>query len=58
MDVHDDATRLFMESFYRAYASGKSKSKPLLQMAQTAVRADTRYASPYFWARFVLWGEP
>ncbi|MCR5153097.1 MAG: CHAT domain-containing protein [Prevotella sp.] len=54
-DVNDDATRLFMTSFYRHLAAGKDKHEALRQ-AQTDLRHydNGRYDAPRYWAAFIL----
>jgi CHAT domain-containing protein/Tfp pilus assembly protein PilF len=53
--VDDDATRQLMVSFYTHLKSGLSKAESL-RAAQTDVRR--RYPNPFFWAGFVLTGDP
>jgi CHAT domain-containing protein len=53
--VEEEATRLFMESFYRHLHQGKMKAEAL-QAAQQELRS--QYAAPYYWAGFVLTGDP
>ena len=54
-DVNDDATRLFMTSFYRHLAAGKDKHEALRQ-AQTDMRHydNGSYDAPRYWAAFIL----
>ncbi|MBC8162004.1 MAG: tetratricopeptide repeat protein [Roseiflexaceae bacterium] len=59
-DVQDDATKLLMERFYQYLAAGESKAAALGK-AQRDVRTykdsgKQPYASPYYWAGFVLSG--
>jgi CHAT domain-containing protein len=51
--VDDRATVMLMEQFYRNWLSGKTKQEAMKE-AQRSLRADGRFASPYFWAAFVL----
>jgi CHAT domain-containing protein/Flp pilus assembly protein TadD len=53
--VDDEATSNLMLSFYSHLRSGKSKAEALRE-AQKETRA--RFASPYYWAGFVLNGDP
>lgn len=54
--VNDRSTLEFMQSFYREV--GKSGDAVALRDAQLAMlRADGRYAHPYYWAPFVLMGS-
>lgn len=55
-DVDDESTRVFMEHFYRAYTSGKTKPESL-QYAQSELRKSEEWSHPYYWAPFVLWGD-
>ena len=56
-DVNDQATARLMECFYRELlVSGRSPSAAL-RLAQLSMRDDPRFASPYYWAGFVLQGE-
>ena len=54
--VADDATRLLMDSFYRALQGGASKVEAL-RSAQLEVLADPRFAHPFYWAPFILVGD-
>ena len=54
-DVDDDATRLLMVAFYSHLRQGRSKSDAL-RAAQVEVRQ--KYPSPFYWAGFVLTGDP
>jgi CHAT domain-containing protein/lipopolysaccharide biosynthesis regulator YciM len=53
--VDDEATRQLMVSFYSRLRGGLSKGEAL-QAAQKDVRRS--YPSPYYWASFVLMGDP
>jgi hypothetical protein len=54
-NVDDAATTLLMEKFYGHLRAGASKAQALRQ-AQLDVRAT--YPHPYYWAAFVLTGDP
>jgi CHAT domain-containing protein len=54
--VSDESTELLMTVLYRELAAGKDAAQAL-QTAQTAVRAKTRFAHPFFWAAFDLVGD-
>ena len=54
-NVDDAATTLLMEKFYSHLRAGASKAQALRQ-AQLDVRAT--YPHPYYWAAFVLTGDP
>jgi tetratricopeptide (TPR) repeat protein len=54
-NVDDEATAVLMESFYSHLQAGLGKAEALKQ-AQVEVREE--YPSPYYWAAFVLSGDP
>jgi len=54
-NVDDEATTLLMERFYTHLREGMGKAQAL-QQAQSDVRA--QYPHPYYWAAFVLTGDP
>jgi len=58
-DVNDEATAELMSRFYKAML-GKEKLSPAaaLKAAQTSMWKESRWQSPYYWAGFVLQGEP
>jgi len=51
--VSDEATSIMMREFYRNWLSGKTKHEAFAQ-AQRTLRADSRFASPFYWAAFVM----
>jgi CHAT domain-containing protein len=53
----DEATLLLMTRFHKALASGAPPPRALAE-AQAVVRATPRWAHPYFWAGWVIWGLP
>jgi CHAT domain-containing protein/tetratricopeptide (TPR) repeat protein len=53
--VDDEATKLLMVAFYTHLRQGLSKADAL-RVAQTEVRR--KYPSPFYWAGFVLNGDP
>ena len=55
--VDDEATEALMTAFYKHWQAGKSKAEAL-QAAQAEVRANPQWASPFYWAGFVLNGDP
>jgi CHAT domain-containing protein/tetratricopeptide (TPR) repeat protein len=58
--VDDEATGVLMVHFYQHLLAGKGKAEAL-QAAQAEVRADPahpEWAHPYYWAAFVLSGDP
>ena len=52
-EVDDTATSILMSSFYENWLSGKSRQEAF-RGAQKTLKADERYASPFFWAAFVM----
>lgn len=55
--VDDEATQVLMVSFYSHWLQDGMGKAQALQAAQADVRADPRWASPYYWAGFVLTGD-
>ena len=53
--VEDDATQLLMAAFYKHLSEGQSKAEAL-RSAQVDVRE--KYPMPFYWAGFVLNGDP
>jgi len=51
--VDDEATSILISEFYKNWLSGKSKQDAFKE-AQRKVRADSRYAPPFYWAAFVM----
>ena len=54
-NVDDKATSVFMRAFYQSLRDGKTKGEAL-QAAQEETRGI--YPQPYYWAAFVLTGDP
>lgn len=58
-DVQDQATAKLMTDFYRGLLGPKrSHTAAALREAQIAIWRDARFQAPYYWAGFVLQGEP
>ena len=58
-DVQDQATARLMSDFYRELLGPKRVSaSAALRSAQIAIWREGRWQAPYFWAGFVLQGEP
>ncbi len=57
-DVNDEATAEFMTRFYRAMLVQKLTPAAALKATQTSMAKDKRWSAPYYWAAFVLQGEP
>ncbi|MCL5995326.1 MAG: CHAT domain-containing protein, partial [Chloroflexi bacterium] len=53
--VNDEATSQLMRSFYQHLKEGMGKAEAL-RAAQAELR--TRYPHPFYWAAFVLTGDP
>ena len=56
-DADDDATARLMRRFYDGLARGQGVAAALAA-AQRELRAEPRYAAPYYWAGFVVVGDP
>ncbi len=54
--LSDRVARPFSERFYAALADGETAAEGL-RTAQRAVKSDPRFAHPYYWAPFTLWGD-
>ena len=54
--IHDEATMMFMKSFYRQLGSGESASVAL-QRAMKCLRDSHDFSAPKYWAPFVLIGD-
>ena len=57
-DVNDEATAEFMARFYKALWLHKLTPADALRSTQSSMAKDKRWSSPYYWAAFVLQGEP
>jgi CHAT domain-containing protein/Tfp pilus assembly protein PilF len=58
-DVQDQATARLMTDFYRGLLGRKrSNTAAALRAAQIAIWREGRWQAPYYWAGFVLQGEP
>ncbi|MBP6235365.1 MAG: CHAT domain-containing protein [Saprospiraceae bacterium] len=56
-DIEDQASFIFMKSFYGYWNQGMSVYKAL-QTAKDQLKISTTYHHPYYWAGFVLEGNP
>ena len=56
--VDDFATAEFMTRFYRALVTEHRTPAEALRSAQVELSQQKRWAEPYYWAGFVLQGEP
>ena len=54
--IHDEATMMFMEIFYRNLIKGKSASVSL-NRAMKFLRESTKFSAVKYWAPFVLIGD-
>jgi CHAT domain-containing protein len=58
-DVQDQATARLMSDFYRGLLGPKRpNTAAALREAQLAIWREGRWSAPYYWAAFVLQGEP
>jgi CHAT domain-containing protein len=58
-DVQDQATARLMSDFYRGLLGAKRPpAAAALRAAQIAIWREGRWKAPYYWAGFVLQGEP
>jgi CHAT domain-containing protein len=55
--VSDESTAMLMDVFYENLLRGEGAAESLA-MARRALMAEPAYAHPYFWAAFVLVGDP
>lgn len=55
--VDDEATTELMKIFYRNLFQKKMRASEALNEAQTEMRKQTRWSSPYYWAGFTLQGD-
>lgn len=56
--VDDDATAELMKRFYQKMLKEGLTPAAALSAAQWSMSRDSRWSSPYFWAGFILQGEP
>ncbi|XP_031551601.1 uncharacterized protein LOC116288876 [Actinia tenebrosa] len=54
--IHDDATIMFMETFYKYLKDGKSASTSL-HLTMNDMRRTPQYSEPRYWAPFFLMGD-
>ena len=52
-EVGDEATSILMGGFYRNWLSGMTRQEAM-KTAQKQLRANPKYASPFYWAAFVV----
>ena len=52
----DRVARPLAEKFYAALADGETAAEAL-RTAQRAIKSDSRFSHPYYWAPFTLWGD-
>ncbi|RLF26506.1 MAG: hypothetical protein DRN14_06720, partial [Thermoplasmata archaeon] len=55
--VNDESTSIFMREFYRRLLDGMPKAEAL-QQTKLYMIDSTEFKSPYYWAPFVLFGNP
>ena len=51
--VNDNATSLFMQTFYKHWLGGKTKHEAFA-MAQKAMQEHKDFSNPYYWAAFIM----
>ena len=51
--VDDQATSLFMQTFYKHWLDGKTKHEAFTE-AQRTIKESSDYSNPYYWAGFIL----
>jgi CHAT domain-containing protein/Tfp pilus assembly protein PilF len=56
--VEATSTTVLMTEFHRGLAAGQGTKAELLRRATVAVLEHARYAHPFYWAPFVLVGDP
>ncbi len=56
-DVHDQATAVLMERFYRSLLADDQSAATALRNAQKALSEHPRWQAPYYWSGFVLQGD-
>lgn len=56
--VDDSATAELMTRFYREMLVGQKTPSAALRAAQLSMRKEAKWQKPYYWAGFVLQGEP
>jgi CHAT domain-containing protein len=54
--VNDESTSLLMTELYKSLRAGDGKAEAL-RKAQKAVRSNPKFAHPYYWAGFILFGD-
>ncbi|MGH9902048.1 MAG: CHAT domain-containing protein, partial [Pyrinomonadaceae bacterium] len=58
-DVSDEASAELMARFYRGMLGGERlRPAAALRAAQVSIQKEGRWHAPYYWAAFVLQGEP
>ena len=57
-NINDQATADWMERFYRELLGKGQSPAAALRAAQIALWQEKQWQAPYYWAAFVLQGEP
>jgi CHAT domain-containing protein len=55
--IDDEATQIFMESFYRCLTQGVNKSSAMRIAQEYLAGVNESYAHPFFWGGFILIGD-
>jgi CHAT domain-containing protein/Tfp pilus assembly protein PilF len=56
--IDDEASAALLTAFYRSMWQDGLSPSAALRRAQLAIRSDLRWRSPFYWASFLLLGEP
>lgn len=56
--VDDESTRTLMTDFYNRLVAGEADKLKALTDAKKALRANPKYADPFYWAPFLFMGVP
>ncbi|MFL6209576.1 MAG: CHAT domain-containing protein [Pyrinomonadaceae bacterium] len=57
-DISDEASAELMAGFYQAMLKDHKQPAAALRAAQLAILNEQRWQAPYYWAAFILQGEP
>lgn len=57
-EVNDQSTRKIMDQMYGALSDGRDPATALRAAKLNLMHSDRRFASPFFWAPFILYGAP
>jgi CHAT domain-containing protein len=57
-DISDEASAALMTQLYKAMLKDHLSPAAALRTAQIEIMKQKRWRAPYFWAAFILQGEP